>query len=247
MNYSNFSFKLTFYIVLGFILFTIIGTLSHEMGHIVVAKYFGYDTTLSYGSMNYYPKGYMEDEDTKRLIKLNETYFNTPYEALDDSVKKEFENVINRIETKFEWKNTIWVTLGGPIQTILTSFLGFIILYFRKSFKKETFKLWDWLAIFLSLFILREVFNTVMALVETALGIKSSFNGDEFKISRYLGYNPWVIPVITAGIGLLISIGVIFKILPKQYRLSFIIAGFIGGVLGYSVWFGFLGNFLFSL
>ena len=31
-------------IVLAFVVFTIIGTLSHELGHIAVAKYLGYQT-----------------------------------------------------------------------------------------------------------------------------------------------------------------------------------------------------------
>ena len=45
--------KLLLYLVLSFILATIVGTLSHEGGHIAAAKYYGYETTLHYGSMNY--------------------------------------------------------------------------------------------------------------------------------------------------------------------------------------------------
>ncbi len=43
-------------------MFTVVGTLSHEYGHIVVAKYLGYETKLHYGSMNY--------EDTSSELKL---------------------------------------------------------------------------------------------------------------------------------------------------------------------------------
>lgn len=39
---------------LGFICFTIIGTLSHEYGHIFVAQKLGYTTQLHYGSMSWY-------------------------------------------------------------------------------------------------------------------------------------------------------------------------------------------------
>lgn len=42
------------WIFFGFIVFTVIGTLSHEMGHIAIARILGYKTTLHYGSMNYY-------------------------------------------------------------------------------------------------------------------------------------------------------------------------------------------------
>ena len=48
-------------IVIGFILFTIVGTQSHELGHILVAKFFGYKTSLNYGSMTY-SKGKKREE-----------------------------------------------------------------------------------------------------------------------------------------------------------------------------------------
>jgi len=38
---------------LSFILFTIIGTLSHEVGHIAVAEALGYETKLHFGSMSW--------------------------------------------------------------------------------------------------------------------------------------------------------------------------------------------------
>jgi hypothetical protein len=60
--------KFFFIIFLAFILFTIIGTLSHELGHIAVAKYFGYETTLDYGSMAY-SKDFYKDGDVKELEK----------------------------------------------------------------------------------------------------------------------------------------------------------------------------------
>ena len=40
-------------IVLAFVVCTVLGTLSHEFGHIVVAKCLGYETTLHYASMNW--------------------------------------------------------------------------------------------------------------------------------------------------------------------------------------------------
>ena len=36
-------------LVCGFVAFTIVGTLCHEMGHYLAAVYFGYDTSISYG------------------------------------------------------------------------------------------------------------------------------------------------------------------------------------------------------
>lgn len=57
--------KPLFYFSLVFIAFTVIGTLSHEMGHIVVAKVLGYETTLHYASMNW------EGESPYHLLPSN--------------------------------------------------------------------------------------------------------------------------------------------------------------------------------
>ncbi len=50
---KTFSFKNFILLSLTFILFTVLGTLTHEGGHIAAAKYYGYETTLHYSSMNY--------------------------------------------------------------------------------------------------------------------------------------------------------------------------------------------------
>ena len=90
-----------------------------------------------------------------------------------------------------------WITLGGPVQTILTSFLGLCILFYRRSSRKEFFVFLDWLGVFLSLFALREVFNFVMALFSAVFYGRSNFRGDEFRLSRHLEMNEWVIPSLS--------------------------------------------------
>lgn len=52
---SDFDIRLSIWLFLGFIVATIIGTLTHECGHYLVAKSFGYDATLHYGSTNWRP------------------------------------------------------------------------------------------------------------------------------------------------------------------------------------------------
>jgi hypothetical protein len=46
----NFDIKLFIYLSLGFIVATIVGTLSHEFGHYIVAEGLGYDASVDYGS-----------------------------------------------------------------------------------------------------------------------------------------------------------------------------------------------------
>lgn len=245
----NFLPKFSILIVLGFIFFTIIGTLSHEFGHIAVAKYFGYDTALDYGSMNYFPKGYLEDEDLKEINRLIEDYDYNNYDNWPENLKSKIEAHGASLQEKYppiNEKHNLAIAVGGPAQTILTSIIGLLILYFRREQRKNGFRLLDWLAVFLSLFILRPVFNFVTGAYSTFVHSKSNFNGDEYTISRLLGYNEWIVPWFALIFGLIISFYVIFKIIPIKYRFSFIFSGLIGGLLGYGIWFGVLGEMLFN-
>jgi len=247
----NFLPKFSIIIFIAFILFTIIGTLTHEFGHIAVAKYFGYKTTLSYGSMGY-SQDFSREEDVKEIKKISEPYMNIDYEEWPEDVKLKLEALDKIIMERYPYNDTIkhqelLITIGGPAQTLLTSFMGLLILFLRRKKWKEQFKLVDWLAVFMSLFALREVFNFVQVSYSSLFNSESNFHGDEFRISRDLGFNEWVIPIITLILGLVISCYVIFKIIPIKYRFSFIVSGLVGGISGFAIWFGFLGETLFNL
>jgi hypothetical protein len=229
-----------------FILFTVIGTVTHEYGHIAVAKYFGYETTLHYGSMNYYPKGYLEDNDLKELKSLTKDYANIEYDSWPAEVKlkaKEYGNILQKRYWSEKSNNGLFVRIGGPFQTMLTGTIGLLILLWRrKSIFKNGMKLLDWLAIFLSLFWLRKVFNLVTSIGEELMSPNGTwFGGDELYISQ--GLNLWngTISIVLATIGITISLYVIFRILPKKIRLTFIISGFIGGISGFVLWMNIIG------
>lgn len=219
-------------LIIAFIIFTAIGTVMHEYGHILVAKYFGYETTLHYGSMNY------NSELNEKLFKIynqnkaaivNGNYFDQ---------QNEYENGIRTIKS-----HGLWITLGGPLQTILTGFIGLTILFIRRN-RIKTFglKIIDWLAIFLSLFWLREVFNLVTSIGSEIISPKGSFFGGDEKHISY-GLNLWegTIPIFLGFVGLIIALFVIFKIIPNRLRLTFILSGLIGGVTGFFLWMNILG------
>ena len=246
MEKFNFNAKFSGLIVLVFILFTIVGTLTHEVGHILIAKFLGYETELYYGSMNYFHKGYNEDNDVKEYFKLAKANNNQIVKDLPFPEKERFKALELTLNAKYPINNkhAFLITLGGPLQTLITCFLGLCILWYRKSTNKKEFKTLDWLGVFLTLFILREVFNTIMALCSFVVFKTNKFYGDEFDISRALEMNQWVVPIITAIIGILISGVIVFKVIPQKYRLSFIISGCIGSLLGFTLWFYFLGPML---
>ena len=56
-SYLYFKPKLFISAILLFSFLVIFGTLSHEYGHIVIAKFLGYETTLHYGSMSWFING----------------------------------------------------------------------------------------------------------------------------------------------------------------------------------------------
>lgn len=246
MNFFQFKPVFSICIFLLFIAFTIIGTLSHEYGHILVAKYLGYETQLDYGSMIYYPKGYTQDKMVLRRMELTTPYEAIPFDEWPVQLQQEVKSLNKQLDEKFKWHKGILVTLGGPFQTMTTSFLGLIILWYRKSRKKTLFLGLDWLGVFLGLFILREVFNTATGLLRVLFYGPQDFSGDEFAISRSLGLNQWVVPGAAMVFGLLIAWYIIFKVIPYNYRFSFILAGFFGGLTGFGIWFGFLGRMLFT-
>lgn len=227
-------------------MFTAIGTVSHEYGHIVVAKYFGYETTLHYGSMNYYPKGYLQDKDLEAYKTLTKEYWDTEYELWPDDVKVKFEEYQNTLEERY-WNEksnkALYVTIGGPLQTILTGIIGLFILFLRrKSIQTKGLKIIDWLAVFLGLFWLREIFNLANSFGSELISPDERwFGGDEYYISEDLNLWSGTIPIILGIMGLLISVYIVFKIVPKNLRLTFILSGLIGGISGFIIWMKIIG------
>ncbi len=246
----KFSFlpKFSVVIIIAFILFTIIGTLSHELGHAAVAEYLGYDSKVSYGSMTYNYTGYDQDKEVKEIKILLEGYNYEDYEEWPEDLKLKVEEQSALLRERYphDESHSILVTIGGPAQTVLTSLFGLLILFLRQKKREISFKIIDWLGVFLSLFILREVYNFVSGLYSSIMYSKSGFNGDEFRISTFLGYNEWLIPTVILIPSLIISLFVIFKIIPIKYRFTFILSGMIGGISGFAIWFGFLGEALFK-
>lgn len=226
----KFEIKHFVFFTISFLLFTIVGTLSHEYGHIVVAKSYGYKTFLHYGSMHY------DSKEESREIDLYYSYNETQIKKGAIENKKFLKMISDRNEKSF------WITVGGPTQTMLTGILGLVILYFRKD--KKTFQFLDWLAVFLSLFWLREVFNLLTGLIQGFFFNKEYFGGDEFGISQYLELPTGTVSIILGFLGLLISLTVVFKIVPKINRFTFILSGLVGGLSGFYLWFFILGPIL---
>jgi hypothetical protein len=221
------------FLSLTFILFTAIGTISHEYGHIVIAESLGYDTTLHYGSMNY-----SNSELSKKLSKIYSDNKTAIENGNDFAQKAEYEKRFEKLES-----DGFLITIGGPLQTILTGTIGLVLIFLRRNkINKRGLNLIDWLAIFLSLFWLREVFNLTMSVSSELIAPAGSFfGGDEKNISLILNLWPGTVSVVLGIIGLLISSFIVFEIIPKKLRFTFILSGLLGGTCGFILWMNILG------
>lgn len=226
---------LAIWIFLGFVAFTVIGTLTHELGHIAMAKALGYNTTFHYGSMNYDSKEI--PKDIKEIAQRNK---NAISKGENFPGKDRWEEVRNdRIKDRF------LISLGGPLQTMVTGTIGLFFLYRRKdSIKKTGLKFADWILIFLSLFWLRELSNLMMGVIRSILhGHFNPFLGrsDEIRLARHLDIWEGSVSLPLAIVALAVGLYVIFRIIPKSLRFTFILAGFFGGLFGFWFWLMWLG------
>lgn len=216
----------------AFIVFTAIGTISHEYGHIAVAKSFGYSTELHYASMRYHSK---LKERLWQLSKIRENAIRNNHEYAE---KQEYQEVLMEMREK-----DLLIRIGGPLQTIITGTLGLVFLSWRKKkIEHDGMQRKDWLALFLGLFWLRELFNLAVSM---SYGILSKsgkyFGGDEKNIALALNLWEGTIPILLAAMATLALYYLVFIILPRRERPNLIIAGVIGGLLGYYLWLHILG------
>lgn len=241
---KHFNLKNFAYLTLTFIVSTIVGILTHEGGHIAVAKYYGYETTLHYASMNW-QKPWKQDFDSMQAIySRNQVDEDRRIRHLESERQDSLAIKVKKQYSSLDYKaKSRWISIGGPAQTLLTSLLGIVILlYRRKSILEHGMKLWDWFAVFLSLFSLRFVANMTLSVLYEFINPNGTyFGGDEARIARSLNLPKGSIAFPLFCIGLLIALWVIFKVLPYKTRFTFILSGLTGGVLGWIIWMDWLG------
>lgn len=222
-----------FVIVLAFVGFTVVGTLSHEYGHIIVAKANGFDTKLHYGSMSY---------DNSGKLKEYWDIYKGHKEEIENGVFFDGKPAFEKMEKELT-NASHWVTWGGPLQTMIVGTIGLLLLWFRSAKRKgEGFKTLDWIGVFLSLFWLRQIANLLYGVVAYLLfGREHMFGGDEAKLAIGLHLPSGVFAITFGVLGALVGAFIVFVIVPKRLRLTFISGGLVGGVTGFILWLHILG------
>jgi hypothetical protein len=226
--------KLFIYLCIGFMFFTVIGTLSHEFGHYLVAKSYGYPAKINYEST------YNTDGNLRILYDSIIKNYRKEYEAdLAYPGKENFDLEVAKFKT-----NHKFIVIGGPAQTLLTSILAIIfILIKRASFRnKNSVSFGKWVVIFFALFSLRQPANFFMSVVGFLKHGRFSTASDEAKIDLDFGIPLLTTSIITSILGVCVLAFIYFKIIPKQSRITFIVAGLCGGVIGFYIWFYGIGK-----
>jgi hypothetical protein len=223
-------------LTLVFVAFAVIGTLSHEGGHYLMARYYGFNKVrIHYAATTY---GDFQDNDTLKAIYSRNKYaieHDWPY--AEEQRYKELKEKLNH--------ELFYMTMAGPMQTMMTGSLGFIlILIFGVSFRSTNqLKAWQWLFVFVALFWMRQAFNLVTSLVVYIS--KGHFgHGDETSLYRYIGWPPVMGYLLTGTIAIIILLIIVFGYIPVKQRFTLLAAGLVGGVGGSILWLCLVGPLL---
>ncbi len=143
-----------------------------------------------------------------------------------------------------------WFIVGGPVSTWVTAGLGLtVILGKYRSMHSESDKTVGYgqiLATIAAAFSLRFVFNAGGYLFSTLWTSPWDSNMDEVKIATSLGIHPYIIVYGSAIIAVSIVLITLYYI-PRHQRYIVLLAGIIGGAIGYIFWYYLAGPLLLPL
>lgn len=217
----------------GFIIATIIGTLSHEAAHLYAAKYYGLEPELHYASVSY------GNTEPYILREFDSVYEANKAKILSKEPSPEKEAFIKyREKTGKEIRKVYFnITLAGPLQTILTGTLGVVLLWLhrKKIDTRNYLKFSEWLFVLLAFFWSRQLANSLIGVFYYLNG-KDNSGSDEGYIASHLDITHWIIDIPGAILATIVILYVVFRILPIQHRFTFLVAGLAGSVMGWIVW-----------
>ena len=204
---------------LTFFLLPIVGTVSHEFGHLVMALLFHHTPTLHYASVSV--ENPMLDWLSDLFSKYEGDFSEIDYQWIETKLKKE----------------DFFIRCGGLLQTLGTGLLGYCFLLLRKPLHKlQGFGFIDWVSFFMALFLARQVLLYPLWLL-----LGRPVSGDEVYIAAYLQISAHSLYFLNALLCSLILVHVFFYLLPKYWFKRVFLYLLIASPLGALLWF-FLAN-----
>jgi hypothetical protein len=220
-------------LLLGVILLTVTGTLTHEFGHYIVARMLGYKAEIKYGMTTFY-----DAHNDSFLQHIHTNYAKEVKHKLPFPASNKYWHLQAQ-----QRKNTFWILFGGVAQTTLFGSLGLLLLLLHKAKiqpHQNNIPVMLWMYIFMALFWLREPVNLLAGLGKLIYtGVPPMF--DEISLAHLLNWPSWSIAVLTGLLGMFIFGYILFRIIPAALRFTFFTAVFLGGCLGYILWLMLLG------
>jgi hypothetical protein len=235
MNYMKTNYKIFILLTLTFILMTVVGTLTHELGHYSVAKYLGYEASINYKSSTHW-----NDKLQEYFNSISSKYPNELENNANFPEKAEYEINIKKYDS-----DNFCILVSGPLQTMMSGTLGFVLLlaYKHKFISTHKVSLTGWALIFIALFWLRQVANLFVAVINFLYRGQTKISGDEMRLAFHLNINIWTIQIFTGLLGVAV-LYIVLKILPKSLLPTFLLSGLTGGLLGYYLWLIKFGKYV---
>lgn len=223
--------------VLASITLTIIAILIQLFSFYPLAKFFSYEISISYNQTGMCKKS---EKDTI-VERVN------GYTIYKNGMNVDFIQKNKQIESVTQQKvEQVLIWSVAPTIFILLGTLGFV--YLLKKNKQKfvpidlSFK--NWVAIFLSLFWLRELFLLLIYLFVLIMKKEDLLIINEINIADTIEVSPLLILLPLGLIAIFICYTVIFIFIPKAQRSVFIFAQLLGCITGVLLWFKIIGPLL---
>jgi hypothetical protein len=217
-------------LTLQFLLVIIAGYLANESTKMITASAFGYE---SY----YRPYIGRFTHHSSSMSDSFEAVRNSYHERGDTTDAYTSNKAWLELLKKDERDHAI-IELSGKLFTLFISISGLFFWFYRRNNYMKIGGV-DRLSLIMSLFFWREM---LVIGVDLLNGSKLCV---ETKLWVYLGINWYYAEIVYFALGILFTIYILFKLLPKQERLQFIAAGIVGSIIGFIILVYFIGLYLF--
>jgi hypothetical protein len=208
-------------VLLGFILTSIIGSLTIEGTRVLIGKNLGYESSFVKGLGIYL---FSNPDISEGFDKIEAT--GLPFEEL----KKRNDWISLRKQNQ---DNQAIIEASGILMSAILTILGILFLMRGRS-KTTEMKLINWIGFLTSLIFVRYLVRYSYTLYF------GSITCQEFSIFQSLGIGSFLSIYILFGLGIILAFWIVYQ-LPKNLRLLTIISGMIGGFLGLIIWMNYLG------